>query len=209
MRAIERASAVSELGCACNLLAARVTSLWRLVAQFDQDLSDGQLRSFGELGLRAQTLAALFLLDELYEEIRNDPARYQDLFIGRFRSIDDVVSFIFDSLAQLSHIWVRQAAQRSLVLTPVVDIACTPTVVYYAAIRNAQQSIAMLDCNADLHHFLTRGELRADAPRVASACAQLRAVLHTTLSRELDPSLFLAAALFAPPQRHNVENKYG
>jgi hypothetical protein len=195
--------ATCQVSHSCNLLTSRIEGLQRIVIGHDRDVAGGEVRSLAELGIRAQTLATLLLLDELHEAIRSNPDDYRGLFQGRLRSIEAVISFLFDSLARINHLWLRHRAPADGTPEPKA-VEATRAVLYRSAIRCAQRAIVALGADPDLSHFLRAGSLRTDAPRVSRACAQLAAVLTVTLSRERDPALFLAAAVLEPDQLYDL-----
>jgi hypothetical protein len=209
-RSIEHVMATCQLSHSCNLLTSRIATLQKVVTQFDRDIA-GEIGSLVELGLRAQTLAVLLLLDELCESMRYDTFRDQELFIGRLHTIEDVVSFLFDSLARINRLWLRHRAEP-----PTSDGAPTPKAIeptrrllYRSAIRRAQQAIVALGTDPDLAHFLRAGSSRTDAPQVSSVCDQLADVLNVTLTREPDVALFLAAAVLEPEHLHDLTDDGG
>jgi hypothetical protein len=190
-------SATRELSHLCNLLTSRITTLGRIVRAFDHEAAGGEIGSLAELGVRAQTLAILLLLDELYDALEPDAVHVRGLFIGRFGSIEDVVSYVFQALAHANRDWRRyhqeagdEVAPRALRMSRALN--------YRLAVRRAQRAMAQLGADRDLAHFLRAGMARADAPEVSRACRMLALVLSVRVMREPDPALLLAAATLDP-----------
>ena len=200
-RTIEHATATSQLSHSCNLLMSRIASLHKLVLEFDKDIAGVELGSLAELGVRAQTLAILLLLDELCDAMLYRWSLYQDLFTGELRTVEDVVWYIFGKLARVNKLWLRHRAKLDVAAgaTPRA-LDTTRSLQYHAAIRGAQRAIAKLAVDPDFAHFLRVGSSRTDVPRVRRACDQLADVLGIALTREPDPALFLATAVLEPEE---------
>jgi hypothetical protein len=208
-RSIEHVMATGELSHSCNLLMSRIATLQKIVLEHDQDIAGIEVGSLAELGLRAQTAAVLLLLDELCDAMQYRASSYQELFTGRLRAIEDVVSFLFDSLACINRLWLcHRTKSRALTAAPRV-VEVTRPFLYRSAIRRAQRAIAALATDPDLAHFLLAGAHRADAPRVRRACAQIADVLDVALTREPDPTLFLAAAVLEPEELYDLTDDSG
>lgn len=197
-RMIDHAMATSQLGSSCNILMARIMGLRKLVLEFDMDIAGAEVGSLAELGIRAQTLAVLLLLDELCDAILHRPSLYQELFAGGLKSIEDVVWYVFDSLARINKLWLRHRVIPRIAEPFPTVIGTTHSFPYRAAIRRAQREISELGANPDIAHFLRVGSSGADAPRVRRACDQLVEVFGIALTREPDPAFFLAAAVLEP-----------
>ena len=201
-RKIEHAMATSQLTHSCNLLMSRIASLHKLVLEFDEDIVGVELRSLAELGVRAQTLAILLLLDELCDAMLYRWSLYQELFTGELKTIEDVVWYIFDELARINRPWLHHRAKphplAAVALPRILGTTCS--LEYHASIRGAQRKIAGLALNPDFAHFRRFGSSRTDAPRVRRACDQLTDVLSIALTREPDPALFIAAAVLEPEE---------
>jgi hypothetical protein len=205
-RTIEHTMATRQLSHSCNLLMSRIAALQNLVIEFDEDIAGVEAGSLAELGVRAQTLAILLLLDELCDAMSYRPAAYQELFTGQLQTIEDVVLRLFDSLARINKLWLRHRAKPHALATGFTSrVFDTPrSLLYCTAIRRAQRAIADLGSDPDLAHFLRAGSSRTDAPRVGRACDQLAEVLGVALTREPDPALFLAAAVLEPEELHDL-----
>lgn len=205
-RAIEHFMATRQLSHSCNLLMSRIASLQKIVTGFDQDIAGTEIMSLGELGLRAQTLAILLLLDELCDAMPYFSSRYQELFSGRLRSTEDIVWFLFDSLARINKQWLRQRAKPHDSATPFSPVVfqTTSSILYRSAIRQAQRAVAEIGADPDLARFLRAGSARKDAPQVRRVCEQLADVLNIALTREPDVALFLAAAVLEPEELHDL-----
>jgi hypothetical protein len=167
----------------CDLLMSRTATLQRIVTRFDQGVASGEFGSLAELGLRAQTLAILLLLDELCDETQYASVDYQDLFVGRLRTIEDVASLLFDSLGDANRQWLQCRTSKH-------DLRVS----YHLAIRQAQRAITELGADPDLVHFLRAGSSRTDMPRMRYACHQLAEVFNITLMSESNPALLLGVA---------------
>jgi hypothetical protein len=201
-RTIEHAMTTRQLSHSCNLLMSRIASLHKLVLEFDENVMGVELGSLAELGVRAQTLAILLLLDELCDAMLYSWSLYQELFTGKLRTIEDVVWYIFDKLARINRPWFHHRAKPHPLAAGALPriLGTTRSLQYHAAIRGAQRAIANLAADPDFAHFLRFGSSRADAPRVRRACDQLVDVLGIALTREPDPALFLAAAVLEPEE---------
>ncbi len=184
-RSLDHVIATCQLSHSCHLLTSRIAALRNLVTEFDNGIAGTEIGSLAELALRAQTLAILLSLDELYRPIRDNTPAYQELFVGRFRAVEDVVSFLFDALARINRLWLpHRIRAREQDSAP-----------YRSAIRHAQSAMFGLGKEPDLAHFLRAGGSRAYAPQVSKACIQLAEVLNITLPREPDPELLLDASI--------------
>jgi len=181
---------------------SRIVNLHKLVLEFDKDIAGVELGSLAELGVRAQTLAILLLLDELCDAMLYRQSLYQDLFTGELRTIEDVVWYVFGKLDHANKLWLRHRAKVDASAAGAIPsvLGTTRSLQYDAAIRAAQRAIAKLAVDPDLAHFLRVGSSRADAPRVRRACDQLTEVLGIALTKEPDPALFLAAAVLEPEE---------
>jgi hypothetical protein len=209
-RSIEHVMATGELSHSCNLLMSRIATLQKIVLEHDQDIAGIEVGSLAELGLRAQTAAILLLLDELCDAMQYRASSYQELFTGRLHAIEDVVSFLFDSLARINRLWLcHRTRSRALTAATPRVVEVTRPFLYRSAIRRAQRGIAELATDPDLAHFLLAGTHRADAPRVRRACAQIVDVLDVALTREPDPTLFLAAAVLEPEELYDLTDDSG
>jgi hypothetical protein len=193
--------ATCQLSDSCHILALRIGRLQQLVAGFDRDIAGPDFGSVAELGVRAQTLAILLLLDDLHMAIRSDTATFRRLFTGRLRTIGDVVSFLFDALAGISRRWMQHRVK-----TPGSGLAPSAKRDYRAALRRAQCEIAALGTDRDFAHFLRVGSRMADCPAVKSSCDQLDAVLAVRLIIEPDPALLLAAVTLRPEELLDLGN---
>lgn len=205
-RSIEHVAATRQLSHSCNLLMSRIATLQRIVTGFDQDIAGTGIMSLGELGLRAQTLAILLLLDELCDAIPYFSSHYQELFTGRLRTIEDVVWFLFDSLARINKQWLRHRAKprdSAPAFAPVV-FQTTSSILYRSAIRQAQRAVTEIRADPDFARFLRAGSARTDAPQLRHVCDQLADVLNIALTREPDAALFLAAAVLEPEELHDL-----
>ncbi|TMQ15811.1 MAG: hypothetical protein E6J90_14300 [Deltaproteobacteria bacterium] len=201
-RTIEHTMTTHQLGHSCNLLVSRIAALQKLVIEFDEDIAGVEMGSLAELGVRAQTLALLLLLDELCDAMPYRSSTHLELFTGRLRTIEDVVWYLFDSLARINKLWLHHRAKPHALaaeLTPRV-FNTTGFLEYRSAIRRAQRAIAELGADPDFAHFLRVGSSSTDAPRIRRACDQLADVLSVALAREPDPALFLAAAVLEPEE---------
>ena len=179
------ALAICELSHSCKLLMTKILTLSKAVTETDRDIAPGDIGSLAELGLRAQTLAVLLLLDDLCDAIPDDSPAYQELFTGRLRTLDDVISFFFDSLARINCLWIRHRDSRAFHGTTTPSGGETTRVfLYRLAIHRAQHAVAALGADPDIATFLRAGSSRADSPRVSSACIEIVKVLETTLWRE-------------------------
>jgi hypothetical protein len=196
-RTIEHTWTTRQLSHSCNLLMSHIAGLQKLVIEFDEDIAGAEMGSLAELGVRAQTLAILLLLDELCDAILNRSAFYQELFTARLRTIEDVVWHLFDSLACINKLWLRHRARSQVLMTGFAPrlFDTTRSRQYRSAIRCAQRAIAELGADPDLAHFLRVGSSRTDAPRIRRACDQLADTLSVALTREPDPAQLLAAAV--------------
>jgi hypothetical protein len=205
-RSIEHVMATRQLSHSCNLLMSRTVALQKIVSGFDHGIAGTAAGSLGELGLRAQTLAILLLLDELCDAMRHGSSGYQELFTGRLRTIEDVVWHLFDLLARINRRWLRHRTKPDDLSAPFAPrvFQTISSLLYRSAIRQAQREIAGLGADPDLAHFLRAGSSRTDAPQVRHACDQLADVLGLALTREPDPALFLAAAVLEPEELHDL-----
>lgn len=201
-RTIEHAMATRQLGHSGNLLMSRIASLHKLILEFDEDIAGVELRSLAELGVRAQTLAVLLLLDELCDAMSYHWSPYQELFTGELKRIEDVVWYIFDKLARINRPWLLHRAKPHPLAAGALPriLGTTCSLEYHAEIRRAQRAIAGLALDPDFAHFLRFGSSRTDAPRVRRACDQLVDVLGIALTREPDPALFIVAAVLEPEE---------
>lgn len=198
---LQHATATRQLSHSYNLLASGIAKLRQLVTAFDKDIAGTEIGSLAELGLRAQTLIILLLGDELYEAIRREPAAYQELFVGRFRTIEDVVSFLCDSLARINRLWLRYRARLGADGVFTLHLVGAQEWAWYrSGIRRAQSAFAALRADPDFAHFLRVGSSRGGSSRIGNACDLLGDVLLVTVSREPEPSLLLAAALLEPEE---------
>jgi hypothetical protein len=205
-RSLEHAMAMRQLSHSCNLFMSRIAALQKTVVEFDRDIAGPEIGSLAELGLRAQTLAILLLLDELCDAMRRGSQEYQELFAGRLRTIEDVVWFLFDGLARVNRRWLQHRTRphdQAAPLTPKA-IETTSSLLYRSAIRGAQRAIVELGADPDLAHFLRVGSSCTEAPEVRHACHQLADLLNLALTREPDPALFLAAAALKPEELHDL-----
>ena len=210
-RSIKHAMEERQLSHSCNLLMSRIVTLRRAVTEFDRDIAGAETESLGELGLRAQTAAILLLLDELVDAMRDTSSSYQDLFTGRLRAIEDVVAFLFDSLARINRLWLCHRAKPyawAATCTSQVVEAIRPHL-YRSAIRHAQCAIVELGADPNLAHVLRVGSSRIDAPRIRRACDQLTRIFNVTLTRDPDPALFLAAAVLEPEELYDFTTDDG
>ena len=205
-RSLEHIMATRQLSHSCNLLMSRIAALQKIVTAFDQGIAGPEFTSLGELGLRAQTLAILLLLDELCDAMSCSPSGYQELFTGRLRTVEDVVWFLFDSLARINRRWLRSREQLRDPGPPFVPrvFQTTRPLLYRSAIRQAQRAIAALGADPDLARFLRAGSSRTDASQVRRACDRLADVFNIALTREPDPALFLAAAVLEPEELNDL-----
>jgi hypothetical protein len=189
-----------ELAHSCNVFASRIARLRAIVVSADQDAVGSTIGSLAELGLRAQTLGALLLLDDLHSVMSNRPSAYQDLFTTRLRTIDDVASFLFDGLSRVNRLWMchRDRSLASNVGPPARVVEITRPLLYRSAIRQAQHAMVTLAADPDLVHFLEAGASRIEEPRISRSCRQFTELLTINLTREPDVALLLAAADLEP-----------
>ena len=201
-RTAEYTMATSQLSHSCNFFMSRIMRLHRLVLEFDEDIAGAELRSLAELGVRAQTLAVLLLLDELCDAMLYRWSLYEDMFTEKLRTIEDVVWHMFGKLGRINKVWLRHRPKpRALAAKSIPRILFTThTLQSGAAVRAAQRAIAELAADPPFAHFLRVGSSRTDAPRIRRACDQLIDVLGIALTREPDPALFLAAAVLEPEE---------
>jgi hypothetical protein len=145
-----------ELSHACRLLTSRIAELRRMVTEVDREVAGTEVGSLVELGLRAQTAAILFVFDEIYCVLRDEPTRFAGLYTGRLHTIEDVISYVFDVLSRANRSWLRCRGElRAVDEGPVPKaIEASRTLVLCLAMRRAQRAIAAL--NAD--HFNAREE---------------------------------------------------
>ena len=212
-RALDHVMAIAtcQMSHSCNLLASRIAALGQVVIKFDRDIAGIGIGSLAELGLRSQTLTILMLLDELYDATRDDVSAYQDLFVGRFRTIEDVIAFLFDALSSINERWLPYRITRHApdVAHAARTIDAAHASLYRSGIRDAQRAMASLGDDPDLAHFLRTGSERNDAPQVSRACVQLAEILTVALTREPDPVLFLAAAVLEPEELFDLSDGHG
>jgi hypothetical protein len=177
--------AICELSHSCKRLMTKIRALAKAVTETDRDIAPGDIGSLAELGLRAQTLAVLLLLNDLCDAIPDGTSAYQELFTGRLRSFDDVISFFFDSLARINCLWIRHRDYRALhgTTTPSGSEA-TRVFLYRLAIHRAQHAVVALGADPDIATFLRVGSSRIDSPGVSGACIEIVKVLVTTFWRE-------------------------
>jgi hypothetical protein len=178
--------------------ASHISLLQKVVTAFDQDMAGPEAGSLAELGIRAQTLVILLLLDELWDVMKSGASIYQDLFTGRLETIDDVAAFLFESLGRINRLWLPYRARPHA--TGIAAIETTRPFLYRSAIRRAQRAIRALAEDPDFSHFLRTGSNRTDTPQVCSACDELSAALNIALTRDPDPALFFAAAAIEPEE---------
>jgi hypothetical protein len=203
---IEHAMAMRQFSHSCKLFMSRISDLQKIVVGFDHDIAGFKIGSLAELGLRAQTLAILLLLDELRDAMRYGPLSHQELFTGRLCTVEDVVWFLFDALPRVNQQWLLHRAKprdRAAPFTPKV-LEATSSLLYRSSIREAQRAIAELGADPDLAHFLRVGSSYTDVPPIRHACHQLADILNLVLTREPDPALFLAAAVLEPGELHDL-----
>lgn len=204
-RSIEHEMATKELSHACNVLMSRIASLQRIVTESDQEIAGVDIMSLGELGLRAQTLAILLLLDELCDAMPCLSTRCQELFTGRLRTTEDIVTFLFASLTRINKHWLCYRVKPHGAPESFAPIAfqTTSSILYCSGIRQAQRAVTEIAADPDFARFLRAGSARTDSPQLRHVCDQLTDVLGIALTREPDVALFLAAAVLEPEELHD------
>ena len=178
-------------------LETTVTTLKDLVLTFDHEVGGTTVESLGELAVRAETVAVLLQLDQL-EVLRGATARAQALgmFVGRFKSFDDVAAFVLDKFAEINRAWLRYrrldrfAAIAAAENGPRAD---ERRALLRCAVQVAQLAIGALRRDPDFNHFLAAGMALVDWPTVHTACTNIARVLEIEVDTELAPALFGAA----------------
>jgi hypothetical protein len=202
---LERTMSRRQLSHSCNLLTSRIVTLQRIVTEFDQESAGAEIGSLAELGLRAQTLIVLLLIDELCNAMTPGASWCQELFVGQLRTMEDVVSFVFSSLARINQLWRRHRAESAAWWTgSTPSVGAVRPLLYRCRIRDAQRAMAMLGDDPDFADFLRAGSSLTASRRVRDACDQLANVLTIRLTREPDPALFLSAAVLDPEEFYDL-----
>lgn len=198
-RAIEHAIETSRREDACTLLALQIAGLQRIVVEFDRDIAGAEVGSLAELGLRAQTFAILLSINDISVAVRCRSLDAQGFPTGRFRTVDDLLWFVLDSLGAINKLWLQccpgpQGPARSTL----TDCSTTATMLYLKGIEQAQLALAELRTDDDLSAFLRTGAASAEL-RVRDACARISDLLHISLACEVDPTILHGALLTAVP----------
>jgi hypothetical protein len=192
-RSIE--SAMATLSYSSERLMSRTAILLRIVTGFDEAIAGSECGSLGELGLRAQSLALLLLIDQLCNVMRGNASTYQELFVGRLQTIEDLVGFVFDEIRRIDQLWLRYRVTpiRSAAAGPPEIVEFSRPFLYRSAIRTAQRAMSAIGEDPDLAHFLRAGSSRTDARRIRYVCDQFADVLRIKMRREPDPALCFGA----------------
>jgi hypothetical protein len=140
----------------------------------------GMLESLAELVLRAVRMVLLAELDALRGLWRGPAAsrRSTRLFGDRFRSIDDLASFVHAELDRITLMWNRDQ--------PWVDRRA-----FRAALRAAAQAMRRLGEAPELSRFLRDGAGHSDWPALIRICRRIRAALDIRIMVEPDQPLLI------------------
>jgi hypothetical protein len=138
-----------------------------------------QIRTLAELGLRAQTLVALLLLDEVLAAIVHSGSQCRHMFSGRFRCIQDVVDYLFEALPAVTAIWLPTRSSPD-------------EVEHHAAIRLAQEAMRRITDDVDFGNFLRVGSDCVELPDVRFICEELKDTFAISLPIKPFPVLLLS-----------------
>lgn len=182
-------------------LAATITSLKTHVVTFDREVAGHTVESLGELAIRAQTIVVAVQLSQLTQAFPRAArqANTQPWFVGRFRGVEDVATFLREEFARINFSWMQHRHDAQAAPADNAPAYQHRRARYRHAVRDAQQAVIALSRHPDLAHFLREGTARFDLPEVHTACAEISAVLNIRLDAEPDRRLFDAQPTTTPP----------
>jgi hypothetical protein len=186
-------------------LAATVGRLRAHVVAYDGQLMGNEVESMGELWLRAAMMVVAEQLSKIGAESRSGPrhghpsgtTRSPALFVGKFRTFDDLVSFVLEELSRIHGSWMCYSPRYGR-CSGTVEQSHERRFLYRRAVADAQRALATLREDPEVAHFLYVGRESTDWPELRMACNQILTALGISLDVELDPSLLQGPLAHAP-----------
>lgn len=174
---------------ALGKLGQTLESIRERVLAFDGEQLGSPMESIGELLIRAARLVITTQLAHVAETTHSRDAQVpttatgmQVLFAGKFRCIDDIVSFARAELDRINDIWMRYRTGPRAAPTTGRSVADDERRAQYRrAIREAQQAVVAIGADPDFAHFLDKGSAGLGSREARVACLQISRVLRMTL----------------------------
>jgi hypothetical protein len=144
----------------------------------------GEPGSLIELAIRARRVVITMQADRLRDAFSHSEAvaRARGWFVGRFRKIDEVITFL-DELTKSACPWERYREGQPL---PVGMKDADRTVMYRTTVRIAQRTMRELGTDPDLLHFLRSGIAATDWLDAHAGCKQIASALAGEIDVESD-----------------------
>jgi hypothetical protein len=147
----------------------------------------GEPGSLIELAIRARRVVIAMQADRLRDTFSDSGgmARTRSWFVGRFRKIDEVITFL-DELTKSACSWERFREGQPL---PVGMKDADRSVMYRTTVRIAQRTMRELGSDPDLLHFLRCGIAATDWLDAYTGCKQIATALAGEIDVESDASV--------------------
>jgi hypothetical protein len=146
------------------------------------------LESPSELLLRARRMVIIAALGRLRDALRDPAARAgaASWFVGRFQSIDELTTFLYDELHQISLLWTRYRKDAPQARA-MVDAERRP--LYCSALRMGRRALRDLGTQADVARVLHEGMAATGWPDVRAACMYIAAAFAIQIRPAGEPAV--------------------
>lgn len=136
--------------------------------------------SLAELSIRVIRMVTLSQLGRIRDAARaRADCDVRLLLVGRFRTVDDAISFAYHEFRRISDLWIHYRVPRNDVFASSQDRAR-----YRAVMRAALHATRSVRSDTDFDHLLRTGTMMPEWPEVWHACSNITTAFEVRLDAE-------------------------